>query len=204
MGCGSLRRWSARRWCGALLLAAVALQLARLAAPAPAALVSTVTFPRAQAAAVAHLLADFSTHPSPFSIPVSWSIEKEASNYTSWRYSVSYECGPRCAGGAEVAAHDDGGPRHGLAARAHRVRVINTFCVSLLLLPWLQFCGEIETMSVVRADEMSGGALLEERAEARCGAAAALALGGRCGRAHLQALRAQHLQYVRAALARDH
>ncbi|XP_013188221.1 uncharacterized protein LOC106133141 [Amyelois transitella] len=194
------RRWSGRRWCGALLLAAAALLLARRLTPAPATLRSRATFPRTPPARVAHLLADFSTHPSLFSFPVLWSIEKETSNYSSWGYSVSYECGSRCAGRVEVRAHDEGAPRHGLAARAHRVLVRNIFCVTLPLLPWPSFCGEIETTSVVTADAAADGAVLEESASARCGAAAALLLAGRCGEPRLRALRDAHLQRVRRDL----
>ncbi|XP_075973091.1 uncharacterized protein LOC142974563 [Anticarsia gemmatalis] len=154
-------------------------------------------FPRAQPQALAHLLADFSQQPNIGS----WTVLEDRSNYTTWRYSVAYECGARCAGRGRVEAHDwhaSDAPAHGAAA-AHRVTVRLRACAPPPLLPWPFFCDETETVSAVRRE--AAGARLAVRAWAECSALAALS--GACG-ARLRAQLDAHLLRVRAALHERH
>ncbi|CAK1595658.1 unnamed protein product [Parnassius mnemosyne] len=150
---------------------------------------------------LAHFLADFSNYPKLYADLESWMVEEEAGNYTWWRYSVSYTCGARCTGRAAVwhAAGDAAGgaagdtPRHG-AAPAHRVRVLDSRCTRLPLLPWPQLCEESEVETLI-VERVGGGARLEERARGACGALAAAA-----ARCDLPARRRQHLLALRHAL----
>ncbi|XP_059056924.1 uncharacterized protein LOC131850641 [Achroia grisella] len=212
---GSVRRRLGRRWSRAAALVAACCAAAVLAGLRPAPdLLTQAEFPGVRPAAVAHLLADYSSH--PLTQRGTWSVEKEWSNYTSWQYIVSYDCGARCSGRATVEAHDPHhDPRAGAHAGSHagahasdggehRVRVVHAHCTRLPLLPWPQLCGETDTETVVRGGGAEGGARVSERARSRCvGAAAALAaLAGACGDQRL--LRAQrhlHLQHLRRALA---
>ncbi|KAM3956960.1 uncharacterized protein ACR2FA_009083 [Aphomia sociella] len=244
--------WSRRRWYPALLVLCGAALYAATRLCAPVELISEAEFPQVRPAALAHMLADFSTH--PLTERGSWSVEEESSNYTAWRYSVTYECGARCVGRAAVLALE---PRHGHAA-AHRVRVRHSYCTALPLLPWPQFCdqflreqksekmfmsmniesseslyysvgyirrsgaamsrmlrtmiylvcdggraGETDTDTLVTSAPGGGGALVRERARARCSGAAAplAALLQRCADARqLRARRALHLRLLRNAL----
>ncbi|CAG5024982.1 unnamed protein product [Parnassius apollo] len=68
-------------------------------------------FPHLTPHELAHFLADFSNYPKLYPDLESWTVEEEAGNYTWWRYSVSYTCGARCSGRADVwhAAGDAAG-----------------------------------------------------------------------------------------------
>ncbi|XP_052757157.1 uncharacterized protein LOC128202102 isoform X2 [Galleria mellonella] len=188
----------------------------RLSAPAAARVSTDADFSGARPAALAHLLADFSAHPLPER--GAWSVEQEFSNYTSWRYTVTYECGARCSARATVEAHDESqparAPQHGSGGGggggdAHRVRVRHSYCTSLPMLPWPQLCGEIDTETLVTSGAGGRGARLREHASARCvgaaAAAAAAALLTGCGDERgLRARRRLHLHHLRLALAHAH
>lgn len=79
-----------------------------------------------------------------------WLVEEERGNYTEWSYRVSFECGPRCAGGASVraAAAGGGAPSHGHAPR-HTVRLELVACSHLPLLPWPKLCGMFPRVFIV-------------------------------------------------------
>ncbi|VVC95452.1 unnamed protein product [Leptidea sinapis] len=131
----------------------------------------------------------------------SWSVAEDWSNYSTWRYTVRYECGARCGGQAEVT-HRRGGdseaPSHS-HSRVHRLLVHIKQCSRLPLLSWPQYCeeSEVETQIVSGGGSSSEGrgALLVERTYEWCGAVRAAAL--RCA-PHRH--RMWHLQALREAL----
>ncbi|CAB3223461.1 unnamed protein product [Arctia plantaginis] len=149
--------WSSLRRYWWTLAVAVAL-LAALCLRWPAEYNASDHFPRVQPHTLAHLLADFSHQPNIGS----WSVVEDDSNYTTWRYAVTYECGSRCAGRAAVEAHDEpprATPEHGAAARHHRVHVQLRACTTLPLLPWPVFCDELQTVALVVRSGDSGSEL---------------------------------------------
>ncbi|XP_026489811.2 uncharacterized protein LOC113396187 [Vanessa tameamea] len=180
------RAITSHRWRATLALLAFA-TLLTLRVPRSSSL--GADFPQHSPSSLAHFLADFSNHPRLYShITGSWGVEEEMNNYTSWRYVVSYECGARCTGRVELSAHDD--------ASQHRVRVHDTRCSKLPLLPWPQTCQTSVTETVITS-RSGGGAHLEEVARVQCGA---LALAAGCD---VRAARRDHLRALRAELARQ-
>ncbi|CAH0701517.1 unnamed protein product [Spodoptera exigua] len=165
---GPARQWRAcwRRW-RVLALAAAALGALRVRVPAQVA--ATHRLPALAPAALAHSLADFSNQPDISS----WWVEEDHSNYTTWRYSVSFECGTWCRGrGVVVAADEPAGraPQHGRAVRSHHVSVVRRDCSALPLLPWPQLCDEVEVRAVVSGASEGDGSQLQWMARAGCGA----------------------------------
>lgn len=129
-----------RFWCAVATLVAAAWAAAALRLSREA--VARELFRGVAPHAVAHLAADWSTHPRAG--VGAWAVVRERANYSAWEYAVRYECGARCEGHAEVRAHEVTGataPRHG-HADAHRVTITQTECTQLLLLPWPLFCGK--------------------------------------------------------------
>ncbi|CAK1546872.1 unnamed protein product [Leptosia nina] len=154
-----LRGWD--RWRAAGLVAACALATLWLRVPVESRV--EAHFPHCTPTRLAHFLADFSNHRrlDPRLGIGSWRIEDEVSNYSSWEYGVSYECGIRCTGRARVSTHDE------LAPREHRTRMHYAHCT-----PWsgiLQRCEEAEVESVAK-EAPGGGAVLQESARIWCGA----------------------------------
>nr|XP_049699595.1 uncharacterized protein LOC126055247 [Helicoverpa armigera]XP_049699596.1 uncharacterized protein LOC126055247 [Helicoverpa armigera]XP_049699597.1 uncharacterized protein LOC126055247 [Helicoverpa armigera] len=167
---GALRRWRALLAGGALLAA--------LCVRVPARLHAELHFPAHAPADIAHHLADFSNQPGI----TSWRVTEDRSNYTTWQYAVQFTCGARCGGTAWVVAHDEpapGGPRHGRAARRHRVALRARVCSAPPLLPWPRLCEELEVEGSVWADA-AAGARLRLQWLRRCGALGWLR--GACGR----------------------
>lgn len=160
------RQWARRgRW-RALALAAAA--LCALCVRVPAQRSADLRVPGRAPAELSHWLADFSNQLDISS----WSVEDDHSNYTTWRYSVSFSCGPGCRGrGAVLAADEPAGaaPQHGRAARAHRVSLVRRDCTALPLLPWPQLCDELELRAEVSGGG-GGGARLQWAARTSCGA----------------------------------
>lgn len=167
--------WRRKGGRAALAAAAAAVALALCArCPMPVALHANYEWRAVRPHDVAHLLADFSTHPNVGH----WTLEQENSNYTSWQYSVRYECGARCEGRATVRAHDEhdaggeggrgGGPRHGHAAR-HVVAVEGERCARPPLLPWPRSCDRSRwRWAVAATGQGEGGTRLRLEASARC------------------------------------
>ncbi|XP_063361781.1 uncharacterized protein LOC134650778 [Cydia amplana] len=189
------RRHPGWRWRAALLLALAALLALRV--PAASELAAELRAPPQKLAA--HL-ADFNSLRSLYPhISSSWKLESQWSNYTSWRYSLSFSCGARCAGAAHVRAHDEyaAGPAHG-SAQAHRGDFTIQTCRTLPLFSWPDFCEELEVEWFVSGGkgEEEGAARYVERARSRRALGAALLawLGGGGG---LAAARAGHLRVLR-------
>lgn len=182
--------WSRRgRARAGWLAAALAAVLLVHAARRPAHHETIVYLPDAYPAHVAHLLADFSHRHHQ----VDWVLEEEQNNLTWWRYTVRYECGARCEGGATVQAEADS-PARG----HHLVHELDRRCEPLLpLLPWPTSCEVTETVHRVRGE--GAGAALEQRSTARCGALRTLA--GSCA-ASLRDDAAARLDALRRALQR--
>ncbi|XP_063381084.1 uncharacterized protein LOC134667580 [Cydia fagiglandana] len=191
------RRHSGWRARAALLVALSALLALRVRVPGASELAAELRAPPHKLAA---LLADFNSlrllYPH---ISSSWKLESQWSNYTSWRYSLSFSCGARCAGAALVRAHDEyaAGPAHG-AASAHQHRgdfTIHT-CRKLPLLFWPDFCEELEVEWFVGGGEGGeGAARYVERARSRRALGAALL--GWLGGGGLATARADHLRALR-------
>ncbi|XP_063618704.1 uncharacterized protein LOC134791584 [Cydia splendana] len=195
------RRHSGWRARAALLLALAALLALRV--PVASELSAELRAPPHKLAA---LLADFNSlrllYPH---ISSSWKLESQWSNYTSWRYSLSFSCGARCSGAARVRAHDEyaAGPAHG-SAHAHRGDFTIHTCRKLPLFFWPDFCEELEVEWFVGGGEGGeggeGAARYVERARSRRALGAALlgwlglGLGGGGG---LATARADHLRALR-------
>ncbi|XP_013169486.1 PREDICTED: uncharacterized protein LOC106119145 [Papilio xuthus] len=185
---GSWRRWGA----GALLLAAAVALLPRVSQHWR----NSADFPLVSSHDLAHYLADFTNHPKLDPEIEAWSVEEEEGNYTWWRYTVRYECGARCLGRVRVmhaaGATSAAGARHGAAAD-HHLRVMDSRCTRVPLLPWPWFCEEIEVeMSI---EQEGSGARLRESARSAC--SLPLALVGRC---RMRERRAAALAALRRAL----
>ncbi|XP_063533669.1 uncharacterized protein LOC134743968 [Cydia strobilella] len=197
------RRHSGWRWRRqmALLAALAALLALRVRVPATSELTAELRAPPHKLAA--HL-ADFNSlrllYPH---ISSSWKLETQWSNYTSWRYSLSFWCGARCAGAAHVRAHDEyaAGPAHG-PAQAHRGDFSIQTCRKLPLFFWPDFCEELEVEWFVGggagvAGGAGGAARYVERARSRRALGAAL-LGWLGGGGGLATARDEHLRALRA------
>ncbi|KAG6442313.1 uncharacterized protein LOC115452062 isoform X2 [Manduca sexta] len=184
------RRWNGKRRASALALVVLALGFA-VQLPRRAHFIAE--FPRVQPSALAHVLADYSHRHDGGA----WSLEHEANNYTSWRYTVSYECGERCAGRAYVEAHEpvSGTPQHGAHAAEHLVRVRDQRCRRPPVLPWPTFCEEIDW--VARVQGSAAGSRVEEEGTAWCSALRVLT--GACGHALQEQLERRH-QRMRLAV----
>ncbi|XP_061713817.1 uncharacterized protein LOC133522467 isoform X2 [Cydia pomonella] len=146
-------------------------------------------------------LADFNSLRLLYPHISSWKLESQWTNYTSWRYSLSFSCGARCVGAAHVRAHDEyaSGPAHG-SAQAHRGDFSIQTCRTLPLLFWPDFCEELEVEWFVGggaagADGAAGAARYAERARSRRALGAALL--GWLGGGGLADARADHLRALR-------
>ncbi|KPJ18283.1 hypothetical protein RR48_04729 [Papilio machaon] len=185
---GSWRRWGA----GALLLAAAVALFPRVSQHWRI----SADFPLVSSHHLAHYLADFTNHPKLDPEIGAWSVEEEEGNYTWWRYTVRYECGARCAGRVRVqhaaGAASAASVRHGTAAE-HDLRVLDSRCTHLPLLPWPWFCEETEFE--MRIEQVGSGARLLENARGAC--SVPLALAGRC---NMRERRASTLAALRSAL----
>ncbi|KAI5631426.1 hypothetical protein NE865_15858 [Phthorimaea operculella] len=192
------RTWSVWRWRCLLAVGVLCLLLATLPPPAP--LVTSARYPLVAPRQLAHKLADFSTHLLLYPRLGEWSLEEESSNYTAWRYSVSYSCGARCTGRARVLAVDRRAPHapEHEAPSEHLVLVAHRACTQALLLPWPDTCDEWETETVIVSDGVRGS-VVRETARATCPALRRLVPGG-CAR-RLRAARDQHFHTLRALLA---
>ncbi|KAJ2939244.1 hypothetical protein O0L34_g8556 [Tuta absoluta] len=188
------RVWSAWRWrvlsaCGALWLLLGTL-------PAPAPLASSARFPLVAPRALAHKLADFSTHLLLYPHLGEWSVEEESGNFTAWRYAVSYACGARCSGRARVLALDRHAPDVP-APSEHLVLVAHRACTRPPLPLWPETCEEWETETVIVSDG-ARGSVVRERARASCPALRRLLPGSCAGR--LRAARDHHFLRLQALL----